>query len=795
MKKACIFLSALFTGSLLFMSCSQPGASRQVNASSLIVVSADRDTTAFHQKVVSLFQQEIKKRTGLTIPLKTDTTGSEKAQLILSAHTGPFLPASVSEGGRLLKPEGFLLHTIQNTSGHWRVFLLAKDNRGILFGLGWLLRKMTWSDGKLFLPRKINILTNPEKPIRGHQLAYRALSNTYDAWSLKDYDQYIRDLAVFGTNTIELVCSARQNPEKQILMKTPPGKMTVQLSRLIHSYGLRVSIWSDVAEAPYSTPAAIKKALTIREKWFRTIPYIDDWFVPGGDPGNQRLSDLWNFLSKMAPILHKYHPRANIWVSNQGFDDAKNRAFFDYLIRRKPNWLTGVVYGPWTHLSIEEERARLPKRYKLRRYPDITHAVRCQYPVPHWDRAFAIMENREPIIPRPTQMALIFNLFTQFGNGFVTYSEGVNDDVNKIVWSQLGWNHTAGIEDILADYARYFISPKQVQPLVTGFLALEKNWEAPVKDNPQITHTLQVWEKLAKEHPTWKKNNWRFQSGLFRALYDALVQHRNSLEQRQENRAYAVLKRLAKKAPAAAIDSALTIIHPHPTDEQTRRLKSRILELGKRLNQTIGIQLSVPLQHAYGSERGAVLDALDVSLNNREWLLGMLAGIGVQPNRKDQLEGIRQILNWENPGPGGFYDDLGNATKEPHLVQGKGWTFDPGFVESPQDEFSGDPPLRLSWRDQAETLYNTPLQVHYTHLDPNARYVLRVLYAGRFHPTMRLVANDSIQIHGPLKQPRDFIPRSFDIPHSATRSGELTLSWHRISGRGCQVAEVWLEKK
>ena len=173
----------------------------------------------------------------------------------------------------------------------------------------------------------------------------------------------------------------------------------------------------------------------------------------------------------------------------------------------------------------------------------------------------------------------------------------------------------------------------------------------------------------------------------------------------------------------------------------------------------------------------------------------MLAGIGVQPDVQDQIKGINQILNWENPGPGSFYDDLGNATKEPHLLPGKGWELDPGFVESAQDEFSGDPPQRLSWRDQAQTLYQTPLQLRYTKLDPKAHYTLRVLYAGRFHPTMRLVADDSVEIHGTMKQPRDFIPRSFDIPQSLTQDGTLTLSWYRISGRGCQVAEVWLEKK
>jgi hypothetical protein len=40
----------------------------------------------------------------------------------------------------------------------------------------------------------------------------------------------------------------------------------------------------------------------------------------------------------------------------------------------------------------------------------------------------------------------------------------------------------------------------------------------------------------------------------------------------------------------------------------------------------------------------------------------------------------------------------------------------------------------------------------------------------------------------------------FDIPAAATQDGELRLKWYRTpglggSGRGCQVAEVWLIRK
>ena len=59
--------------------------------------------------------------------------------------------------------------------------------------------------------------------------------------------------------------------------------------------------------------------------------------------------------------------------------------------------------------------------------------------------------------------------------------------------------------------------------------------------------------------------------------------------------------------------------------------------------------------------RGANLDLIDTPLNNRPWLLDQFARIRALPAEKERLAAIAAILDWTNPGPGGFYDDLGNA--------------------------------------------------------------------------------------------------------------------------------------
>ena len=88
----------------------------------------------------------------------------------------------------------------------------------------------------------------------------------------------------------------------------------------------------------------------------------------------------------------------------------------------------------------------------------------------------------------------------------------------------------------------------------------------------------------------------------------------------------------------------------------------------------------------------------------------------------------------------------------------------------------------------------------YTNLDPKAQYKVRVLYAGdTLKRKLRLVANDTIEVHPYLARPIPFKPLEFPIAPAATQQGKLTLSWFGEpglggNGRSCQVTEVWLMK-
>jgi len=199
--------------------------------------------------------------------------------------------------------------------------------------------------------------------------------------------------------------------------------------------------------------------------------------------------------------------------------------------------------------------------------------------------------------------------------------------------------------------------------------------------------------------------------------------------------------------------------------------------------------------------RGAHLDLVDRPLNNQEWLQARFAELRGMSRESQRLEGIREIVNWTDPGPGGFYDDLGNLTGQPHLVRGPGPETDPEYRASSRVGFGAYAGYRLSWMRFAESRYDAPLKMRYENLDPTARYKVRVVYAGDIsrRTTIRLLADDETEVHPFIRKQFPPRPMEFNIPPQATRDGTLTLTWYQEpgrggSGRGCQVAEVWLIK-
>lgn len=824
----------LFAFSLSLAATSSVVFSEPLDLSKAVIVAPNDDAVV--QTARRVLVEEVARRTGLTLKTAKTLPEGDTPVILLGVAGDAVSPVNVSAQPVPDQAEGFSIRVEHSGKGR-AILVTGYDAAGVFYGAGRLLLAMELRPNSILLDDTFAAASAPRYAHRGHQIGYRNLSHCYDAWTPEIYEQYMRELGIFGANAFETTRFTKPEEHDGPHAKLTGAEMAAAWSRICADYGFDFWLFTGAFGGEGESDEEVNEALEAHVETLRHIPHLDHIYLTGGDGGStHRRPDLmFEALGRFAAEARKIHPNLGVWTSNQGFDAEQNNWFFDYLQREQPAWLTGVVYGAWTRIFADEERARTPKQYPIRRYDDVGHAVRAQYTVPEWDPVFARTLGREPFVPRPRGHANIHNRFAEFSDGFVTYSDGIGDDVNKFVWTALGWEPDRPVEDIVHDYARFFFGEDIAEEVQRGIFLFEENFSGPLATCKGVEENYELWKGLEEKADTKLLANWRFQSCVMRACFDRYTQLRLLKALDQEQRALAVLRDAPKLGVESAIEKARAILAERDQDNTTAPLRARIEALGGELFKSIGAQLDVDNYKARSPERGAILEFLDTPLNNRLWiedeLKAMLEGRVTATTPEQDVAGdarlarLDRVANWDQPGEGSYYDDLGNASKQPHLVRQLTNAEDPAGIASPREGFTMDDgsPQRLSWLDVEECLGNTPLLMHYDGLDPKARYRIRVNYAGRYDAVMRLTADEQYEIHGPygpsledvrysikgdgaaqIPKPEEkapdtplsaLFPLEFIVPAAATEDGKLDLRWEKVTGRGIQVAEVWLIKE
>jgi hypothetical protein len=179
---------------------------------------------------------------------------------------------------------------------------------------------------------------------------------------------------------------------------------------------------------------------------------------------------------------------------------------------------------------------------------------------------------------------------------------------------------------------------------------------------------------------------------------------------------------------------------------------------------------------------------------------------------------LEMIINYENPGEGGFYDNLGTYNHAPNVVFG--YPYDHGQPYVSQMLSEGNRPSQRSMHFTQDEEQGVTLR--YQNLDKKAEYKIRLTlvqpwyqerYAMRMNQTMESIYADDVLIGENIELPlqmSDFF--TFDIPSKLTKDGELEVrfekavdvaigdrvsveQWRNSGGWGTIVSEVWLMKK
>jgi len=266
----------------------------------------------------------------------------------------------------------------------------------------------------------------------------------------------------------------------------------------------------------------------------------------------------------------------------------------------------------------------------------------------------------------------------------------------------------------------------------------------------------------------------------------------------------AVKNALAQGRLDECILAALQWLDGKSESEEMRRLRLEAGRLGEESNALFGMR----------SEGYYNLEHDFIGLG---WLQRQLRRAQASPPR-EKVELLRRIAAYEDPGEGGFYDNMGTFNPAPNVVFGYPYDHGQPYVAEMLSE--GNRPSQRSMHftqdeDQGVTL-------HYRGLDPRAAYRIRFTfvrpwyqerYASRMNQKSQSIHADGVLLAGDVELPlrmSDFF--TYDIPPELTRDGELVIrleraadvargdrvsreQWRNSGGWGTLVSEAWLIKR
>lgn len=763
---------------IALQSCSTKD-SGMLELSGASILITDQLGESMQNTVKEVITEEIASRTGINL------IGSAESRTIIAlalssqkSLNGIDLPATSPDASEQ-KSEGYrLVH--EKMSGKNIIWIIGQDARSILFGIGQLLRSAEMAKGSMLLPAGIDMATAPQYPIRGHQFGYRNTANSWDAWTVEQFDQHFREQVLFGANCFENI--PFQDGAPSVHMKVPRDEMNIHLSNICDKYDVDYWVWTPATFDLKTEKEKRQAELDIHEAFYKACPRLDGIFFPGGDPGHNHPEDVLPFLEDLTKILHKYHPDAGMWISLQGFNREKTEYFFKYVQEKQPKWLKGVANGP-SSPPLDIEREQLPEQYMIRSYPDLTHTVRCQYPVERWDQAFALTLGRECTNPQPEYYKKIHNKYAQYTDGFLSYSDGVHDDVNKVVWSQVGWNTGKDMKALMVEYSNVFFGSHVAEEAAEGIMALEQNWVGPLQGNKNVNETLALWQRLESENPQLS-GNWRWEQLVMRAYYDSFLQDRQAYEKRLETEAYEILANAKNTGADKAMELALAHIQKADKEFVAQELKQKVVQYCDDLFKSVGLQTSVPKYNARGYERGCILDFIDYPLNNRWWLEDEFKEVAKMKTEAEKLAHLEFIRTYETPGEGSFYDNISSADAK-HVTSETDDAIDYLW------ENNGFSRKRLSTQ-----LFQFSPVLEYKELDPNTNYLIRVSGYGE-----ALLRANGERLK-PTKYEKGFEEfKEFPLPKNLIKEGKLKITFdkpdeeHLNWRQQSRVTDVWVLKQ
>ncbi len=478
-------------------------------------------------------RQEIRRRTGAELPILARPSKASRRTVIylatLDGHPGAkdalarlgHEPAISTRPGR----EGFMLVS-GRLDGMGTVVIDGSDDLGTFHGVGWLLRKMRFSEVSAVVSGELDISTAPatwQRRIRfGDHFGY---VNT----ELEGWREIWADYVLWGLSTVTMRCDpAHQGDPRETHLAEYLWNKWAERVPLARALGLEVVHLTQATLAakdgefgPTRIPdfeelnymcfdfngvnpkfARGREVLHRFRKWFfdnmphvKDVNYLMNGFDGGGcfdpevAPWSCTYADLVDQI--IHPLLEEHNPDVQIILSLYACPGS-------YLLATKvqqgwkPSWLAAIEFD-------DPDIAPLFPKDIRRVYFGM------------WITDFHTGGYYQTVgvNPCPKLCEAMFNHIwhdCEIRDGLGNYSEGPHDFINQIVMMQLAWDPNRDVDGILDDLCCYYFGETAAPLLKEAFYLMEEERPHTVaegladpKVNPRIRQLLEQAEGLMPE--------------------------------------------------------------------------------------------------------------------------------------------------------------------------------------------------------------------------------------------------------------------------------------------------------
>jgi hypothetical protein len=442
--------------------------------------------------------------------------------------------------------EGFKI--ADGPSGTIRI--IGNDERGALYGVGKFLH--TSSYGKQgFTPSTWRGVSVPKMP---HRLMYLAshFQNYYQVAPIEEVARYVEDLSLWGVNGLVVWYGMEEfnginDPKAQAMLERLRA-----LLKTAKDLGLRTGIGGVGNDGYRNTPNELRATMVpfnqgvelcpnkpgvvelelqfCQEKFdaFKSVG-LDYWFIVPYDNGGCGCDKCipWGingFLKVAEPEARAFRrafPNGRVVMSTWYFDhpqlySGEWAGLTTKFKAQKPDWVDCIMADNFEAYPRYPLDNGVPGDLPLMNFPDIS-----MYGQNPWGGYGAN--------PHPGRLQQRWDETQKHLSGGMPYSEGIYEDLNKVICAQFYWEPDRSALETVKEYAAFEFSPEVADDVTSVVEIFEKNHLRDRVGENAVTACQLVERADAKLTPQ-ARNSWRWRLFCIRAAIDQEI-YRNSLGQ------------------------------------------------------------------------------------------------------------------------------------------------------------------------------------------------------------------------------------------------------------------------